>query len=104
MRIFKNIAYFLLAMLLARSLGFVQTFFVAKALGPADFGVWVTLMLIVSYGPIGCLGAVETLLKEVPYYLGRNDPDHVRKIENGVMGAVMKAAIAVATLGRAGFT
>jgi len=87
----KSIAYFLLAVVFAKGVGFLQSFVVAKALGPTNFGVWVTLLLIASYSPIVCLGTVEAMVKEVPFHLGRNDRLRVREIEAGVLGSIILA-------------
>jgi O-antigen/teichoic acid export membrane protein len=91
--VLQSIAYFLSGVVLAKSLGFLQSFIVAKTLAPANFGVWVTLMLVASYGPIVCLGTVETLLKQVPYYRGRNEPDRVKEIEDGILGSIVLASL-----------
>jgi O-antigen/teichoic acid export membrane protein len=98
MSVIKNISFFLVAVIISRAMGFLQSFVVAKALGPASFGIWVTLLLLVSYAPIFCLGTVETLLKQVPYYLGRNDLKRVREIENSVLGSIVLSAILVGLL------
>ncbi len=84
---------------LSKGLSFVQAFAVAKALGPADFGVWVTLLLVASYGPILCLGTVEAMLKQVPFFRGRNDPDRVKETEDGVMGSIVLSAVLVVAIG-----
>jgi O-antigen/teichoic acid export membrane protein len=94
MRVVKNIAFFLTAVVIAKPLGFLLTFILAKSLGPVNFGVWVTLMLLVSYSPIVSLGTVETLLKQVPYFLGRNCPIGVKEVENAVMGSITLTAFA----------
>jgi O-antigen/teichoic acid export membrane protein len=91
----KNIFYFLAAAVLSKPLGFLLSLVIAKSLGPADFGVWVTLQLIVSYSPIIGLGTVETLLKLVPRYLGRRDMHRVHEIENSVIGSIALAAFIV---------
>lgn len=92
MPVVKNISYFLTAMVFAKGMGFLQAFVVAKILGPANFGVWVTLMLVVSYSPIVSLGTVETLLKQVPYFLGRNSHARVREVEGAVIGSLILSA------------
>src|SRR5207245_1919657 len=88
----SNIPFFLVAVVLGKGVGFLQSFVVAKALGPTSFGAWVTLLLIVSYSPIFCLGTLEAMLKEVPFYRGRNDLSRVREIEDGVLGSIVLAA------------
>ena len=98
----KNISFFLTAAVFAKGVGFLQSFVVAKSLGPASFGVWVTLLLIVAYCPIVCLGTLEAMVKEVPFYLGRNDLSRVREIENGVLGSVVLAAFVFLAMGLLG--
>ena len=82
----------------SKALGFLQSFIVAKSLGPEHFGIWVTLMLVMAYGPIVCLGTGETLLKKVPYHLGRNELHKVREVESAVFGSVVLSALAVMVL------
>ena len=98
MAVVRNISYFLVSSVLSKPLGFLLSFTVARSLGPADFGVWVTLMLIISYGPIACLGTVETLLKQVPYFLGRGETRHIHEVENSVLGSVILAGAFVVVL------
>lgn len=98
MTVIRNISFFLAAVILSRAMGFMQSFAVAKFLGPVNFGVWVTLMLLVAYAPILCLGTAETLLKQVPYFLGRNEPARAREIEGSVLGSSVLSASAMLML------
>jgi O-antigen/teichoic acid export membrane protein len=98
MSVIKNVSYFLVAIVLSRAVGFVQSFILARCLGPENFGVWVTLLLVVSYAPIFALGTGETMLKRVPYFLGRNDMAGVREIENSVLGSLVLSSILLAAL------
>ncbi len=95
MTVIKNISYFFAAAVLSKPLGFLLSLILAKALGPADFGVWVTLMLVASYSPIVCLGTVETLLKQVPFYSGRGESHNIHEVEDSVMGSVAIASAIV---------
>src|SRR6185312_16057880 len=101
MSLVRNIAFFLTAVVFAKAAGFLQSFVLARALGPADFGVWMTLLLIASYSPIISLGAGETMLKKVPYFLGRNMHEQAREIEGGVLAAAILAAVFLLFLGLA---
>lgn len=92
MSVIKNISYFLAALVFARAVGFLQSFILARALGPESYGVWVTLLLIVTYSPIISLGSVETLVKKVPYFLGRKEMEHLREVESSVMGSLILSA------------
>lgn len=98
----KNIMFFLVAVVFAKGFGILQSFVLAKSLGPAGFGVWVTLLLIVSYSPIVGLGTLEAMVKEVPFYLGRNDLPKVREVEAGVFGSAVLAALVYLALGLVG--
>jgi O-antigen/teichoic acid export membrane protein len=93
MAVIKNISYFLAASVLSKPFGFLLSFALAKVLGPTDFGVWVTLMLIVSYSPIAALGTVETLVKQVPFFRGRNESAKIKETEDSVMGSLVLAAL-----------
>jgi O-antigen/teichoic acid export membrane protein len=98
MTVIRNISYFLFAVILSRAMGFFQSYLVARALGPKDFGIWATLLLVVSYAPILCLGTLESLLKQVPYYLGRNDLPRTHEIESTVLGSLVLSAVLVVVL------
>lgn len=96
MSILRNIGVFVAAILFAKGIGFLQSFVLAKTLLPAGFGIWVTLLLIIAYSPIVCLGAMETMLKKVPYHLARHEDHLVRETESGVFGmAVLTISVLV---------
>ncbi len=98
-RTLKNIAYYVASTVLSKPLGFFLSFLLAKSLAPANFGVWVTMMLVIAYGPIVCLGTGETLLKMVPYYRGRKDAHGVRQTEESVLGTIIIAALVLVVAG-----
>ena len=77
-RTIKNIAYAFVGVIIGQVLGSFNSFFLAKILSPADYGIWMTLIMIGSFSPILCFGTVETLLKEYPFLIGKkelNDPN-----------------------------
>src|SRR5215475_7937788 len=94
-----NVGYLLGAVVLSKFLSSTQSFFMAKNLNPQFFGIFLTFVIMISYGPILCLGAVETLLKEVPYLKGANQLQRVRIVESGVMGAIVLSAGVALLLG-----
>jgi O-antigen/teichoic acid export membrane protein len=95
----RNIAYFFSANLISKLCGFAVAFLLARSLGPASFGEWVTLTLIASYSPILCLGTVEALLKKVPFLIGRGDRDQVTHTERAVHGSILMSALAAFVIG-----
>ncbi len=87
MAVLPNIAYYVTAMLLGRGAGFVQTFALARMLGPDGFGIWVTIILLISYCPIFNLGALETMVKQVPFHHARKELAQMRQTEDAVLGS-----------------
>jgi len=95
MPIFQNIAFFLFAVIFSKGFEVARSYILAYKLGPAQYGSYITLLLIVSYSPIVALGTVETLLKLVPYYRGKNDIARIKEIEGSVLGSIVIAAMVI---------
>jgi O-antigen/teichoic acid export membrane protein len=95
----SNLLYFFFAVVLVRLVSGVTTFIIARILTPADYGVWVTLLVVYSFAPIVCLGTVETLVKMYPYYTGRGEPEKARRLESDVFGSIGIAAGVLASVG-----
>jgi O-antigen/teichoic acid export membrane protein len=77
----------------------LTTIVLAKILAPADYGKWMALLLIPSYGTIACFGTVETLLKQYPYYLGKGNKGEALRVEGDVLGAIIESGLVFLTLG-----
>jgi len=88
----KNIFYFFFAILIAKIIGVLKSFWLAKILEPSDYGIWITILLISSYAPIICLGTVEALLKQVPFYIGKGEYNSASEVENGVFSTLIITA------------
>jgi O-antigen/teichoic acid export membrane protein len=84
MSILTSIGYFVIASIIARGLGFVKSFWLARVLGPSDYGVWVFVLLLTAYAPILTLGTVEALIKKVPFLNGKGDRVAVQATERAV--------------------
>jgi O-antigen/teichoic acid export membrane protein len=91
-RILSNALRVFSAFSLSKVLGAVTFLVLPKILGPAGYGVWVTLLLIVYYAPIFALGTVEALLREYPYYVGKGDRTSARGIEDAVFTSILAAS------------
>jgi O-antigen/teichoic acid export membrane protein len=85
----RNILNFLFASIAARAFGVVRSFWLARVLGPSDYGIWVAVLLIAAYAPIFAFGTVETLLKKVPFLKGKGDFEDAQQIEGGVFTFVL---------------
>ena len=95
----RHFLYVLVAVVLAKFIGSFTSFFIARYLSPADYGIWISLMLIVSYSPIVCLGTVEALVKQYPYYVGKGDIERAREVEAGVFGSVIASGAVLVFVG-----
>jgi len=70
-----------------------------KLLEPENYGLWVTLQLIVSYSPIVHFGTMDTLLKQFPYYMGKGELNKAKEVEESVFGFIIIATIALIFIG-----
>jgi O-antigen/teichoic acid export membrane protein len=91
-RLIHSIGWVLSASLIGKFVGMLQTIWLARILDPEDYGRWVTLGLMASYAPILCLGTMEALLKNVPYYNGKNDTSTRLEHESAVWCSVLCGA------------
>jgi O-antigen/teichoic acid export membrane protein len=92
-RIIRNILWVSISITVSKGIGMATSFVMPKLLGPDNFGIWVTMLLIVQYAPIACLGTGESLVRMFPYYSARRDFGKTREIENGVFGSVVIASV-----------
>jgi O-antigen/teichoic acid export membrane protein len=74
-------------------LGVIASLIIPNVLGPANYGVLATLILILSYSSIAALGTVEALLKQYPYFIGNGQLIKAREFEENVLGSICLSAI-----------
>jgi O-antigen/teichoic acid export membrane protein len=98
-RTLTNILYFFVAVVIAKCIGISKTFFLAKILEPSDYGVWITMLLIISYAPIATFGTMDALLKQFPYFIGKGELARAKEVEDDVLGSVVLSAILVLIVG-----
>lgn len=67
---------------------------VAAVLGPAIWGSWYLLNLVVAYGALTQLGALNGMNREVPSALGRDRPEEADTIRRVALGVVVVATSA----------
>lgn len=70
---------------------------VAGLLGPAAWGSWYLLNLIIAYGALSHLGATSGMNREVPAALGRDDAAEAAALRHTTLGVVV-ASVAAASL------
>src|SRR3990172_1387833 len=68
--LFKDSVVFAASRYVLLGLSLIRNFFVAKFLGPSDYGLWVVIGLLLTYGDQIHLGLRHAGDKEIPYYRG----------------------------------
>lgn len=61
----------------------------AAILGPATWGIWFLLNLIIAYGSLTQLGALNGMNREVPAALGRGDADGAQSVRRTALGVIV---------------
>lgn len=67
----------------------IRNFIVAKYLGPSDYGLWVVIGLLLTYGDQIHLGLRHAGDKEIPYYRGQGRTDESKRIADSILGGVL---------------
>ena len=80
----------------AQALGLVAGFWIARLLGPADFGVWNAVSLVLAYGAYVEFGVLSAMGRDLPYYLGQRNTEHALRLEGGARWATIAGAILAA--------
>ncbi|MDF1522512.1 MAG: oligosaccharide flippase family protein, partial [Trueperaceae bacterium] len=69
-------------------------------LGPVAMGVWYLLNLVLQYGAMVHLGALNGMNREIPGALARNDPEEAQRVRGVALGFVLVSyVVAMAVLG-----
>jgi len=87
--------------IISQGLGIIAVFWVARLLGPSDFGVWNAVTLVLVYGAYLELGALSAMGRDLPYYFGKGDMEKAAAIEGAarrttIFGALVAALFIVA--------
>jgi O-antigen/teichoic acid export membrane protein len=83
---------------------FALTVAAAAILGPADFGIWTLLMVLLAYSGALSLGIPNGLGREVPFLVGAGRSDDALAIEDRAWtGALLTGVLAAAVAAGAGW-
>ena len=75
-------------------LSFVRNFVVARALDPEQYGYWVIVMLVLTYGDQIHLGLRHAGDKEIPYYRGQEQPQEARQVADTLYAGILLISVA----------
>ena len=82
--------------ILARGLGLVRGLLVAAFLGPATYGLWSAMSLILTYGSQSHLGIFNALDREVPLNRGKNDPEKAVLVQDVALSSIFSLPLLIA--------
>jgi len=95
----KNILYVSVAVVIGKIITVFTTFSLARFFLPEEYGIYTTCLMFISLSSIFCLGTVETLVKKLPFYIGKEEFDKARQLESDVLGSVMIASFFLLMIG-----
>ena len=67
--------------MIAQAFTLISGFWVARILGPTEFGVWTAISLVLAYGAYMELGAISTMGRDLPHLLGKGEQEKVDSLE-----------------------
>lgn len=82
-------------------LNLVQGFLFARILGPADYGVWLGLLLLFQYGQYTYLGASTSVFRQIPLQRGRQDRARAERLTAAAHGLVLLTNLGWIAIGAA---
>lgn len=99
-QILKDILSYSTSVIISQGIGIITIFWVARLLGPTDFGILNVVLLVLVYGAYMELGALSTMGRDLPYYLGKGDKETAAIIEGAarrttIFGAILAAFLVI---------
>ena len=97
-QIIKNVFYYSSSAYISQIIGLISGIWVARLLGPEEFGIWNAVMLVLGYATYTELGVLSAMGRDLPLYLGQGDLKKAAAVESAaryttIFGAVLGAVI-----------
>lgn len=92
-QILKNIFYYSSSAYLSQAIGLVSGIYIARLLGPEDFGVWNAVLLVLGYGAYMEFGVLSAMGRDLPLYIGQSDWQKVAAVDGAARYATISGAI-----------
>lgn len=90
----EHLSHYASARYISESLLLLRGFALACLLGPAGFGLWSQVKLVLIFLQYGQLGVHEAMQREVPFALGRGEVRKAREIAGNSLGFSLSSALA----------
>lgn len=95
-KIIISSSYYSVVRLVSQILLIIRGFIIARLLGPSLFGIWNIYLAVLSYSQHSHLGMYEGMVKDIPYYKGRKNPEKVEQIKNTVFYSMFFISLFIA--------
>lgn len=82
--------------LISLPITFLSGFFVARLLGPSEYGTWNAVSLVLTYGAYSELGILSAMGRDLPFYQGKRDQVMINIIEGTARYSTIIGASCVA--------
>ena len=83
------------------AIGLVSGFWIARLLGPHDYGVWNAVSLVLAYGAYMEFGVLSAMGRELPLYIGEGDLQKAAAVDGAaryttICGAILASMVVLA--------
>lgn len=93
--IIKDAGDYSMATLLTQFVTVVAAILTRRFLGPAQMGFWALVQVILTYAYYSNLGTMDAIVREIPFYHGKNDIPKAEKIKNTTFSFCILTALIV---------
>ena len=97
-RVVGDISYFTVATIATQLISAVTAIVTRRFLGPAQFGVWAFVQVILMYADYSHLGTLTAISREIPFYRGKGDLKKVQDIKDAVFSFSFLSSVLVSGL------
>jgi len=95
-RILKDTLGYSASALMAQGLGLVAGFWIARLLGPTDFGIWNAVSLVLVYGAYVDFGVLSAMGRDMPFHHGQGETAKAAMLEGAARWATLTGAVLAA--------
>ena len=99
--ILRDTFHYSASAVVSQVVGLVSGFWIARLLGPHDYGIWNAVLLVLAYGAYLEFGVLSAMGRDLPLYIGQGDLQKASVIEGAaryvtICGAFTAAVIVLA--------
>ena len=98
LQILKDIGGYSVSAIVSQALGLIAGFWVARLLGPSDFGIWNAVSLVLVYGAYLEFGVLSAMGRDLPFCHGQGDLVKAAAIEGAARQTTIFGAFVAALL------